>query len=66
MSSEQKNKQVPSGPIVETGDLETAHRSGEAAQKAREEKPAQKISGNDREIMTSSGKAAQERRKTEK
>jgi hypothetical protein len=66
MSSDQKNKQVAGGPIVETRDLETAHKSGEAAQKAREEKPAQRVSETDRTMMSSSGQAAQDRRKAEK
>ena len=63
MSSGQKDKQVAGGPIVEPRDLETAHKSGEMAQKAREEKPAQRVSEKDRVLMSSSGKDSQERRK---
>jgi hypothetical protein len=63
----QADKQAKGGPIVPTTELESAHKSGEAAQEARRgEKPAQKTSPADFEIMSSSGSAAQDRRKGDK
>ena len=63
----QSDKKIGGGPIVPTTELDRAQKSGEAAQDARKgNKPDQKTSSADLEILSSSGKAAQERRRAQK
>ena len=61
------DEKIGGGPIVPTTELDHARRSGDAAQYARKgNEPDQKTSSTDLEILTSSGKAAQERRRAQK
>jgi hypothetical protein len=63
----QPEQKIRGGPIVPTTELDRAQKSGEAAQDARKvNKPDQKTTSADLEILSSSGKAAQERRRAQK
>ena len=67
MPEEKQPEQKAGGPIVPTTELDRAQKSGEAAQDARKgNKPDQKTTSADLEILSSSGKTAQERRRAQK